>query len=81
MVILDPSWNPAQDLQAQDRAFRIGQTRDVEVYRLLATGTLEEHVYRRQIYKQQQSNVAVEGTTERRLFTGVQARAGWLRRR
>jgi SNF2 family DNA or RNA helicase len=32
-VIFDPNWNPAHDLQAQDRAFRIGQTRDVSVYR------------------------------------------------
>lgn len=38
MVIVDPSWNPAHDLQAQDRAFRIGQRRDVGVYRLVSTG-------------------------------------------
>src|SRR5579859_2732623 len=30
-VLFDPNWNPAHDLQAQDRAFRIGQRRDVEV--------------------------------------------------
>lgn len=36
---MDPSWNPAHDLQAQDRAFRIGQRRDVGVYRLVSTGT------------------------------------------
>lgn len=33
VVIFDPSWNPALDLQAQDRAFRIGQKRNVDVYR------------------------------------------------
>ena len=38
VVIVDPSWNPAHDLQAQDRAFRIGQRRDVGVYRLVSTG-------------------------------------------
>jgi hypothetical protein len=37
-VVFDPSWNPALDLQAQDRAYRMGQTRDVEVYRLVGTG-------------------------------------------
>ena len=72
VVIFDPNWNPALDLQAQDRAFRIGQRRDVDVYRPLTSGTLEELVYQRQVYKQQQSNVAVDGVEERRYFEGVQ---------
>jgi hypothetical protein len=72
VVIFDPNWNPALDLQAQDRSYRIGQRRDVDVYRLLTSGTLEELVYQRQVYKQQQSNVAVEGVEERRYFEGVQ---------
>ena len=46
---MDPSWNPSHDLQAQDRAFRIGQRRDVAVYRLVAAGTLEETIYTRQV--------------------------------
>jgi hypothetical protein len=49
VVIVDPSWNPSHDLQAQDRAFRIGQRRDVAVYRLVAAGTLEETIYTRQV--------------------------------
>ena len=53
VVIFDPTWNPANDLQAQDRAYRIGQRRDVRVYRLLTTATVEENMYLRQIYKQQ----------------------------
>lgn len=72
VVILDPSWNPSHDLQAQDRAYRLGQDRDVSVYRLVATGTIEETVYSRQVYKQQQANMAVEGATERRYFEGTQ---------
>ena len=51
MVIIDPSWNPSHDLQAQDRAFRIGQRRDVAVYRLIAAGTLEEMIYTRQVHQ------------------------------
>lgn len=35
--------------QAQDRAYRLGQRRDVHVYRLLATGTLDEQIYKRQV--------------------------------
>ncbi|XP_073151388.1 switch 2 [Henckelia pumila] len=72
VVIFDPNWNPAQDLQAQDRSFRFGQKRHVTVFRLLAAGSLEELVYLRQIYKQQLSNIAVSGKMEKRYFEGVQ---------
>lgn len=72
VVIFDPSWNPSHDLQAQDRSYRIGQTRDVEVYRLICAGTIEEIVYARQIYKQQQSNIGYQASFERRYFKGVQ---------
>jgi DNA excision repair protein ERCC-6-like 2 len=72
VVIFDPSWNPAQDLQAQDRSFRYGQRRHVTVFRLLGAGSLEELVYSRQIYKQQLSNIAVSGKIEKRYFEGVQ---------
>jgi SNF2 family DNA or RNA helicase len=61
VVILDPSYSPAADLQAMDRAFRIGQKRNVDVYRLVAAGTIEERIYMRQISKQQHNNVAVDG--------------------
>ncbi|KAL3632298.1 Swi5 complex subunit Swi2 [Castilleja foliolosa] len=72
VVLFDPNWNPAQDLQAQDRSFRYGQKRHVTVFRLLAAGSLEELVYSRQVYKQQLSNIAVAGKMERRYFEGVQ---------
>ena len=41
-IIYDPSWNPAEDAQAVDRCYRIGQTRNVTVYRFIAAGTVEE---------------------------------------
>lgn len=72
VVVMDPNWNPAYDLQAQDRAYRIGQTRDVEVFRLVSVGTVEEIVYARQIYKQQQANIGYNASVERRYFKGVQ---------
>jgi hypothetical protein len=50
-----------------DRAFRIGQLRDVEVYRLVAAGCLEELIYKRQLYKQQQMMIAYEARTQTRL--------------
>ncbi|KAK6439195.1 hypothetical protein LTR95_004597 [Oleoguttula sp. CCFEE 5521] len=72
VVIVDPNWNPSYDLQAQDRAYRIGQTRDVEVFRLISAGTIEEIVYARQVYKQQQANIGYNASVERRYFKGVQ---------
>ncbi|CRK45257.1 hypothetical protein BN1723_019675, partial [Verticillium longisporum] len=64
VVIVDPHWNPSYDLQAQDRAYRIGQRRDVEVFRLVSSGTIEEIVYARQIYKQQQANIGYTASSE-----------------
>ena len=46
-IIIDPDWNPANDNQAVDRCYRIGQTKDVIVYRLVSIGGLEEKIYRR----------------------------------
>lgn len=45
-----PDWNPSIDTQARERAWRIGQDKDVTVYRLLTSGTIEEKIYHRQIF-------------------------------
>ena len=44
VIHMDPWWNPAAEDQASDRAHRIGQTRPVTVYRLVARGTIEEQI-------------------------------------
>ena len=44
VYILDPWWNPAVEAQAIDRAHRIGQTRPVFAYRLIARNTVEEKI-------------------------------------
>ncbi|TFY62320.1 hypothetical protein EVJ58_g3937 [Rhodofomes roseus] len=72
VVIFDPNWNPAHDLQAIDRAYRFGQTRDVEVFRLLGAGSIEELIYARQVYKQQQMQVGYNASFQTRYFEGVQ---------
>ncbi|PCH43012.1 hypothetical protein WOLCODRAFT_144325 [Wolfiporia cocos MD-104 SS10] len=72
VVIFDPNWNPAHDLQAIDRAYRFGQTRDVSVFRLLGAGSIEELIYARQVYKQQQMQVGYNASLQTRYFEGVQ---------
>ena len=44
VIIYDPDWNPATDIQARERAWRIGQDKQVTIYRLLSAGTIEEKV-------------------------------------
>jgi len=51
--VLDPWWNPAAEAQAVDRAHRIGQTRPVMVYRLVAKDTIEEKVMALKARKEQ----------------------------
>jgi hypothetical protein len=51
-------------------AFRFGQTRDVAVYRLLGAGSVEELIYARQIYKQQQMAIGYEASVQTRSETG-----------
>ncbi|KAL3765216.1 hypothetical protein ACHAWO_009293 [Cyclotella atomus] len=47
-IIYDPSWNPAEDCQAVDRCYRIGQSKNVTVYRMIVSGTVEEKMYEKQ---------------------------------
>lgn len=51
VIIYDSDWNPQADLQAQDRAHRIGQKKQVHVYRLVTQGTIEEKVVERALKK------------------------------
>ncbi|KAE8685042.1 Protein CHROMATIN REMODELING 8 [Hibiscus syriacus] len=68
VIIFDPDWNPSTDMQARERAWRIGQKRDVNVYRLITRGTIEEKVYHRQIYKHFLTNKILKNPQQRRFF-------------
>ncbi|XP_021235135.1 DNA excision repair protein ERCC-6-like 2 isoform X3 [Numida meleagris] len=72
VILFDPTWNPANDLQAIDRAYRIGQCRDVKVFRLISLGTVEEMMYLRQVYKQQLHCAVVGSENAKRYFKAVQ---------
>jgi DNA excision repair protein ERCC-6-like 2 len=77
VIMFDVDWNPATDSQAQDRSYRIGQDRNVNVYRLVARGTVEEMMYLRQLYKEDLTNQTLGGgdsaDAERGRFRGVHA--------
>ncbi|KAL4444622.1 hypothetical protein ABPG77_002439 [Micractinium sp. CCAP 211/92] len=68
VIILDPAWNPSTDNQSVDRAYRIGQKRDVVVYRLISCGTVEEKIYRRQVFKGGLSRTGMEEGEQFRYF-------------
>ena len=59
---LDPWWNPAIEQQATDRAYRIGQKRDVTVYHLVAKNTIEEKILRLHRTKRDLADSLLEGT-------------------
>uniref|UniRef100_A0A674CNI5 DNA excision repair protein ERCC-6 n=1 Tax=Salmo trutta TaxID=8032 RepID=A0A674CNI5_SALTR len=68
VIIYDPDWNPSTDTQARERAWRIGQKKEVTVYRLLTAGTIEEKIYHRQIFKHFLTNRVLKDPKQRRFF-------------
>lgn len=51
VVIYDPDWNPSVDSQAKERVYRYGQVKDVEIYKLVCSSTIEEKILHTQIFK------------------------------
>ncbi|KAI9660935.1 MAG: hypothetical protein M1821_009262 [Bathelium mastoideum] len=68
VIIFDPDWNPSTDVQARERAWRLGQKREVEIYRLMTAGTIEEKIYHRQIFKQFLTNKILKDPKQRQTF-------------
>jgi superfamily II DNA/RNA helicase len=72
VLILDPAWNPSTDNQAVDRIYRIGQEKDVIVMRLISCGTVEEKMYRKQVFKNGLSHASTSDSETMRYFTQEQ---------
>lgn len=68
VIIYDPDWNPSTDIQARERAWRLGQKREVMIYRLMTAGTIEEKIYHRQIFKQFLTNKILKDPKQRQTF-------------
>lgn len=68
VIIYDPDWNPSTDIQARERAWRLGQKRDITIYRLMTTGSIEEKIYHRQIFKTFLTNKILKDPKQRRFF-------------
>jgi superfamily II DNA or RNA helicase len=69
VIHFDPWWNPAVEAQATDRAHRIGQTRVVTAYKLIARDTVEEKILRLQEKKRAAIDAAID--SEEPLMTGL----------
>ncbi|XP_025417913.1 helicase domino isoform X3 [Sipha flava] len=61
VIFYDSDWNPTMDAQAQDRCHRIGQTRDVHIYRLISEKTIEENILKKANQKRLLGDLAIEG--------------------
>ena len=68
VIIYDPDWNPSTDIQARERAWRLGQKREVRIYRLMTAGTIEEKIYHRQLFKQFLTNKILRDPKQRQTF-------------
>lgn len=68
VIIYDPDWNPSTDVQARERAWRLGQKREVMIYRLMTAGTIEEKIYHRQLFKQFLINKILRDPKQRQTF-------------
>jgi len=67
VILLDPWWNPAVEMQAADRAHRIGQKNPVTIYRLITANTVEARVVELHAHKRALADAILEDTGSTRL--------------
>lgn len=71
VVFYDSDWNPSNDVQAMDRAHRLGQTRQVTVYRLITKGTIDERIVQLARTKKSVQDAVVGSSTQAVSATGA----------
>jgi SNF2 family DNA or RNA helicase len=67
VVIMDPFWNPYIEMQAVDRAYRIGQKKEVKVYRILTRETVEDRIVELQNRKKEMVEAALDEAESTRI--------------
>jgi SNF2 family DNA or RNA helicase len=67
VIIMDPFWNPYIEMQAVDRAYRIGQKNEVKVYRILTQETVEDRIVELQERKKEMVEAALDETAGKAL--------------
>lgn len=60
VILVDSDWNPQMDLQAQDRAHRLGQTREVRVFRLITNTEAEEGILNKACFKKNLDDMVIQ---------------------
>ncbi|KAH8148143.1 uncharacterized protein LAJ45_07907 [Morchella importuna] len=82
VIFYDSDWNPTIDSQAMDRAHRLGQTKQVRVFRLITRGTIEERIRMRAQQKEEVQRVVIQGgdpgAKKNVDFKGTREVATWL---
>ncbi|KAK9376746.1 SNF2 family N-terminal domain-containing protein [Lipomyces chichibuensis] len=61
VIFYDSDWNPSMDKQCQDRCHRIGQTRDVHIYRFVSEYTIESNILRKANQKRMLDDIVIQG--------------------
>merc|ERR1712165_676772 len=74
VIIFDSDWNPHQDLQAQDRAHRIGQKNEVRVLRLMTVNSVEERILAAAKYKLNMDEKVIQAGMFNNRSTGSERR-------
>ena len=67
VIIMDPFWNPYVEMQAVDRAYRIGQQREVKIYRILTQETVEDRIIQLQEQKKEIIEAALDESESRKI--------------
>ena len=73
VILYDSDWNPQMDLQAMDRAHRIGQKKEVRVFRLITEGTVEERIIQKAEIKLRMDALVIQVCGSMCLHTRVSA--------